>query len=95
MHALWKGAGVFASPKPYTDSPCSRRCITKGVKSASEETIAKASGRCVWRISTASTASAMSLAFLPLAGSNCCIGRMALSWRMSCHPLSSDLVQLP
>ncbi len=57
--------------------------------------MAKASGRWVCRISTASTASAMSLAFLPLAGSNCWTGRMAFSWSTSCQLFSPDLVQLP
>jgi len=69
--------------------------MTSGVKSASEETRAKASGRWVCRISTASTARAMSLAFLPLLGSNCCTGRIAFSCSTSCHDFRPVLVQLP
>ncbi len=95
MQALWNGAGVFASPKPYTSAPCSRRCMTSGVKSASDDTMANASGRWVCRISTASTASAMSLAFLPLVGSNCCTGRIALSCNASCHDFRPVFVQFP
>src|SRR6478752_3679941 len=69
--------------------------MTRGVKSASEDTRAKASGRWVCRISTASTARAMSLAFLPLLGSNCCTGRIAFSCNTSCHDFRPVLVQLP
>ena len=43
-----------------------RRCITSGVKSASEETMPNASGRSVYSRSSASMTIAMSLAFLPL-----------------------------
>jgi hypothetical protein len=65
-HAFTNGSGVFFSPKPNTCMFCARRRMASGVKSASLETIAKASKRPLCSRSMASTTIAMSEAFLPL-----------------------------
>ena len=51
---------------PSTRQPFSRRRITSGAKSESDETITTTSGRSAITRSIASTASAMSVEFLPV-----------------------------
>ena len=69
--------------------------ITSGVKSLSEDTIAKALSWLVYSRSIASITIDTSVAFLPLVRSNCCTGRIAYSCSWSAQRFSPGLVQLP
>ena len=70
---------------PSTRQPFSRRRITSGAKSESDDTITTRSGRSVTTMSIASTASAMSVEFLPV--DRLTIGR--IEWRLKSGRLAS------
>ena len=65
-------------PMPSTRQPFSRRRMTSGAKSESDDTITTTAGGCVATRSMASTASAMSVAFLPV--ERLTMGR--IEWRL-------------
>ena len=93
--ALTNGSGVFFSPNPKTRMSCARNRITRGVKSASLDTIANASKRPLCSKSIASTTIAMSEAFFPVLSANCCIGWIALGCSACSHFCSVGFFQLP
>ena len=63
---------------PSTRQPFSRRRMTSGAKSESDDTITTTAGGCAATSSMASTASAMSVAFLPV--ERLTMGR--IEWRL-------------
>ena len=67
---------------PQTRQPFSRRRITSGAKSESEDTSTTSSGRSATTRSIASTASAMSVEFLPAA--RLTIGRTESRLKSAC-----------